>query len=195
VIDIADDRFTYRRNEEGIREESRLDGLYAVCASVPADVPSSEETVKAYKSLSSVERAFRSLKTLDIEIRPIYRYRSDRVKGHVLLCMSAYYVEWRMRQALAPILFDDHDREGAQAARASVVAPAKVSEAALAKVRARAADDGLPLHGFRTLLQDLAGLTKNEVRFRDVKRPVTMYANATEVQRRAFDLSGVNYRL
>jgi hypothetical protein len=109
--------------------------------------------------------------------------------------MLAHYVELRMRQAWAPILFDNHDREGAQAARSSVVAPAKVSEAALAKVGARAAEDGLPLRGFRILLQELAGLTKNEVRFRDVKRPVTMYVNATEAQRRAFDLLGVNYRL
>jgi hypothetical protein len=136
--------------------------------------------VRSYKSRSFAEHAFRSLKAVDIEIRPIYHCRSDRVKGHILLCMLAYHVEGHVRQALAPILFDDHHRVGAQAARTSVIAPALISEAARSKLRAKTTEDGLPLHSFRTLLHDLAALTKIDVRFQDMYQLVTIFANASE---------------
>ncbi|MFH0824212.1 MAG: IS1634 family transposase [Pseudomonadota bacterium] len=195
VIDITEDSFTYSRNQESIPQESALDGIYVIRTSVRGDTLSSEETVRAYKGLSSAERAFRSLKTVDLQIRPIYHYKSARVKGHVLLCMPAYYVEWHMRQALAPILFDDHDPEGAQAARSSVVAPAAQSDAARSKLATRKTNDGLPLHSFKTLMEDLATVTKNTVRFPGVEREAHVFATPNPVQRRALDLLGVNLRL
>jgi hypothetical protein len=195
VIDIMEDSFTYRRNAEGIREESALDGIYILRTSVVADILSSEDTVRAYKGLSSAKRAFRSLKTADLQIRPVYHYKSDRVQGHVLLGMLAYYVEWRMRQVLAPILFDDDDPKGAQKARTSVIAPAARSEAARRKLAARKTEDGLPVHSFKTLMDDLATVTRNTVRFPGVEQPVYIYATPTPVQRRAFDLLGVSHRL
>lgn len=195
VIDITEDSFTYRRNEESIREESALDGIYILRTSVDVDTLSSEDTVRAYKGLSSAERAFRSLKTVDLQIRPVYHYKSDRVRGHVLLCMLAYYVEWHMRQALAPILFDDHDPQGAQQAWTSVVAPAARSEAVRRKLATRKTDDGMPLHSFKTLMDDLATVTRNTVRFPGVEQSIYIFATPTPVQRRAFDLLGVPYRV
>jgi hypothetical protein len=193
VIDITEDSLTYTRNEDSIREESALDGIYIVRTSVTADMLSSEDTVRAYKGLSSAERAFRSLKTVDLQIRPVYHYKSDRVRAHALLCMLAYYVEWHMRRVLAPILFDDHDPQGARDASNSVVAPAKPSEAARRKLAARKTEDGLPLHSFKTLMDDLATVTRNTVRFPGVEQPVYIFATPTPVQRRAFELLGVSH--
>ena len=120
-----------------------------------------DAAAKAYKQLAHAERAFRSLKTVDIEVRPIHHRRPDRVRAHVFLCMLAYYVEWHMRQALKPILFDDHDKADADAARTSIVAKAKRSKAADRKALTKRTDDGLPVHSFRSLLGDLATVTCN----------------------------------
>jgi hypothetical protein len=111
--------------------------------------------------LSQAERAFRSIKTVDLEIRPIHHRLSDRVRAHVLLCMLAYYLEWHMRQALAPILFDDHHRAEAAAARSSIVAPAQRSTAARRKAATKRTADGLPVHSFQSLLAELATFTRN----------------------------------
>jgi DDE family transposase len=130
---IEEDSFHYKRKEANIEREQSLDGIYVIRTSVKADALSGEQVVASYKSLSGVERAFRSLKTVDLHVRPIHHRLPDRVRAHILLCMLAYYVEWHMRQLLAPILFDDHDKSQAQAARASIVAPAKRSAAARRK--------------------------------------------------------------
>src|SRR5439155_11738431 len=140
--------------------------------------------VSAYKSLASVERAFRSTKSVDLEVRPVFHYAGDRVRAHVFLCMLAYYLEWHMRQALAPILFDDHDRAAAQAQRTSPVAKAKVSPAARRKHQSKHTDDGLPVHSFRSLLADLGTLTRNQVRFGKAST-FTMLATPTKIQQHA----------
>ncbi|MCY4188317.1 MAG: IS1634 family transposase, partial [Bryobacterales bacterium] len=150
--------FRYRREEESIAAEAALDGLYVLRTSLPSSTLDSAGTVRAYKRLSTVERAFRSLKTVDLKVRPVFHRRAERVSAHVLLCMLAYYVEWHMRQRLAPLLFDDEDAAGAEAERVSVVAPARVSEAARNKARRKRNAAGQPVHSFRTLLADLATL-------------------------------------
>src|SRR5437762_1763255 len=135
-ITITDDDLSIERRSQPIDDEALLDGFYVVRTNVKAELLDSSSVVGAYKGLSNVERAFRSLTTVDIEIRPIHHRRGRRVRAHVLLCMLAYYLEWHMRQALKPILFDDHDKPAADAARGSIVAKAVRSVAAKRKVNA-----------------------------------------------------------
>jgi len=186
VLTIDDDRFAYHRDEANIAAEASLDGIYVIRTSVQADAMTAEETVATYKSLSTVERAFRSLKTVDLKIRPIYHRLADRVRAHVFLCMLAYYVEWHMRRALAVMLFDDDDRPQGEAKRKSVVAPAERSDSALAKDRTKHTPTGRPIHSFRTLLDDLATLTKNHVRSGDAT--FDLLATPTALQTQAFRL-------
>ncbi len=189
---IEEDSFHYKRKEANIEREQSLDGIYVIRTSVKADALSGEQVVASYKSLSGVERAFRSLKTVDLHIRPIHHRLPDRVRAHILLCMLAYYLEWHMRQLLAPVLFDDHDKPQARAARASVVAPAVRSHAALRKAATRKTDDGLPVHSFQTLLGDLATIAKNRIQPKDQKiATFDMFTTPTIVQQRALDLLGV----
>lgn len=183
---IEEDSFRWQRKPANIEREAALDGIYVIRTSVPAEALSSPQVVERYKSLSSVERAFRSMKSVDLKVRPIYHHQADRVRAHVLLCMLAYYVEWHMRRALAPLLFDDEDREGAQALRSSIVAPAQRSESAQKKAARKQTSDGLPVHSFRTLLADLATLTRNRVRLAEQTFPIL--ATPTAVQQRAFQL-------
>jgi hypothetical protein len=187
---ITDTDFSFARDQISIDTEARLDGLYVLRTNLPADVLDASDTVRTYKSLARVERAFRSIKTVDLEVRPVYHWAEDRVRAHVFLCMLAYYLEWQMRQALAPILFDDHDHAQAEAQRSSPVAKAKVSDAARRKAATKRTDDGLPVHSFRSLLADLATLTRNLVRF-GKGHTVAMLATPTPVQERAFLLLGV----
>jgi hypothetical protein len=149
-------------------------------------------TLVLYDVTSSylVERAFRALKSIDLEVRPVHHRLAGRVRAHVFLCMLACYVAWHMRRKLAPLLFEDHDRPAAAAARPSPVAVAEVSPAARAKARTRKTDDGVPLHGLRTLLADLATLTRNTVRFGN-NLPMTVLSRPTPPQQRAFDYLGV----
>jgi transposase len=191
TLTIAEDSFSFVRNEDSIAREKRLDGLYVVRTSVEKKLLESKEVVGSYKSLSHVERAFRTIKTVELDIRPLHHRLAERVRAHVFLCMLAYYVIWHMRQKLAPMLFDDHDKEQAKAERSSPVAKAEVSKAARKKTSKRKTDDNLPLHSFRTLLQDLATLTRNAVRFSDLPA-VAMLARPTPVQARAFALLGVS---
>ena len=189
---IDEDGFHYKRKEANIERERSLDGIYVIRTSVNADALSGEQVVASYKSLSGVERAFRSLKTVDLNVRPIHHRLPDRVRAHILLCMLAYYVEWHMRQLLAPLLFDDHDKPQARAARASVVAPAQRSSAALRKAAAKKTDDGFPVHSFQTLLRDMATIAKNRIQPTDDKTPAfDMLTTPTALQQRAFDLLGV----
>ena len=185
--------FTYRRNDAAIAAEARLDGLYVIRTSLPEAEIDGPGTVRAYKRLSSVERAFRSLKTVDLKVRPVYHRTEARVRAHVLLCMLAYHVEWHMRQRLKPLLFDDEDAEGAEALRPSVVAPAEVSPGARAKAGTRRTPDGDPVHSFRTLINDLATITRNTVvpRLEGVE-PFQVTTRPTPLQAKILDHLGVS---
>jgi transposase len=134
-LTITEEAFSYQRDDARIAEEAALDGIYVIRTSLPKEKLDAEETVRAYKDLSSVERAFRSYKTVDLKVRPIYHHLADRVRAHVFLCMLAYYVEWHMRKALAPLLFDDEDKQGAEAQRPSIVAKAEPSHTARRKTQ------------------------------------------------------------
>ena len=191
-LEIEEDSFGYRRTPESIAAEAALDGLYVVRTSLAETQLDAEATVRAYKRLSAVERAFRSLKTVDLKVRPVFHRTAERVRAHVLLCMLAYYVEWHMRQRLRPLLFDDHDPAAAEAARMSVVAPAKVSDAAREKARSKRTANGLPVHSLRTLLGDLATIAKNRVVPRvPGAEPFEILTRPTALQREAFKLLGV----
>ena len=188
--DITDESFTFRRDEQ-IAAEERLDGIYIVRSNVEPEQFDAAQTVRAYKDLSKVERAFRSLKSVDLKVRPLHHRRADRVRAHVLLCMLAYYVEWQMRRALAPLLFDDHDPDAAAQQRTSIVAPARRSPAALAKARRKRTDDDLPVHSFRTLLTDLGTLAVNTMQVAGDRSTFTLHTEPTPFQQRCFELLGV----
>jgi transposase len=182
-ITITDDSLSYERRTEKIAQEESFDGIYVIRTSVTKEQLSAEQTVKAYKSLSQVERVFRSYKTVDLKVRPIYHWLADRVKAHVFLCMLAYYVEWHMRRALAPILFDDDDKEAAQ-------------RSAKAKDQSKRTEDGMPVHSFQTLFADLATIVKNTVQpavpgapsFEKITIP-------TPIQKHVFKLLGVRLKV
>lgn len=197
-LEITEEAFSYRRATEKIAAEAALDGVYVIRTSVPADTLNAEETVRRYKDLSAVEQAFRSLKMIDIRVRPIYHRLPDRVRGHILLCMLAYYVVWHMRRALAPMLFEDEDKEIAEALRDSVVSPARRSPSAEGKARTKRTADGGPAHSFQTLLKDLSTIVKNRVQPKisplgtGEKSPeFVMVTIPTPIQARAFELLGV----
>jgi transposase len=164
-IEITESSLIFQRKKESIETESGLDGFYVIRTSVSKEHMTAEQTVKSYKQLSAVEQAFRSLKTVDLKIRPIYHYLADRVKAHVFLCMLAYYVEWHMRQLLAPMLFDDDDKVTAEYLRTSPVKDAQASPKAKRKaVTKKCEQDGQPVHSFQTLLADLATITRNTIK-------------------------------
>ena len=191
-LTITDDSFSYRRKPDGIAAEARLDGIYVVRTSLPADAMSATDVVGAYKGLARVERAFRSLKTVDLQIRPVHHWIEPRVRAHVFLCMLAYYVEWHLRRLWAPILFDEHDQPAAEAQRASPVAAAEPSPASLRKRGRRRSDDGVPISSFRDLLRHLATLTLNTVAVPGTKpTTATLYARPTPLQVTAFQLLGI----
>ena len=193
ALDITDTRFSFARKTDEIAAEAALDGLYVVRTSLPAAALDDAATVRSYKSLSLVERAFRCIKTVDLQIRPIYHWLADRVRAHVFLCMLAYYLEWHMRQRLAPMLYDDTDKEAAEAQRSSVVAKAERSPAAVTKQTTGRTEDGLPVHSFRTLLDDLATLTRNTlVTAIAPEQPFTLTARPTPIQQKARDLLGLS---
>jgi len=193
ALDIEDGGFAFRRKTEEIAREAALDGVYVVRSPVPAEDLDDAELVGAYKSLSQVERAFRCLKTIDLHLRPIFHWNARRVRAHVLLCMLAFYVEHHLREKLAPILFDETDPEAAAAARASVVAKAQRSAAAKAKDASKRTSDDLPVHSLRTLFDDLATFTRMEATTTANESYVlTLYPRPTPLQKRAFDLLGVN---
>jgi hypothetical protein len=188
---MTDDSFVFTRKDEAIAQEAKLDGIYVVRTSLAAEQADAATTVRSYKSLARVERAFRCMKTVDLELRPVFHWTAARVRAHVLLCMLAYYLEWHMRQKLAPLLFDDHDRPAAEAQRTSPVAKAEPSPAARRKAASKQTEPVggvvLPVHGFRTLLNDLATLTRNVICFGGEKLSIVTTI-PTELQRRALDL-------
>ena len=194
ILEISEDSFSYSRNEAKIAAEAALDGFYVIRTSVPAEELGPEETVAAYKGLSRVERAFRSMKSVDLKVRPIHHRLADRVRAHVFLCMLAYYVEWHMRRSLAPMLFDDEAPEEGDVARESVVSPAQRSESAKTKALTKRTKDGLPVHSFRSLLSDLSTLTRNTCiqATLGANHPIQMLSQPTEIQQEVFDLLGVS---
>jgi hypothetical protein len=165
-VTITDDHLAYQRKLDSISSEAILDGFYVVRTSAPETTLSAEQTVTAYKDLSHVEQAFRSIKTVDLKVRPIHHHLEKRVRAHVFLCMLAYYVEWHMRQRLAPILFDDDDKQSARDARRSPVEPAERSTKAKAKAQKKRTRDGWPVHSFQTALMDLATIAKHRIQFK-----------------------------
>lgn len=188
-LEISTDSFRYQRDDEAIAAEAALDGIYIVRTSLPADTLKAEQTVRAYKGLAVAERAFRSLKTVDLKVRPIHHRLAERVRAHVLLCTLAYYVEWHMRQALAPLLFDDDDKPAGEARRLSVVAPAQRSARAARKAATQETAEERPVHSFQTLLADLATLAKNRVRFAESDAAtMTIYTQPTPLQQHALAL-------
>ena len=193
-ISIADDTFSFAQNPLSITAEAALDGIYVIRTNLPAAQSDAAATVRAYKSLSGVEHAFRSLKTVDLELRPVFHWTAPRVRAHVLLCMLAYYLQWHMRQSLAPMLFDEPDPVGRDAQRTSPVAKAEPSPAARRKAAGKHTDpaegEPLPVHSFHTLLGDLATLTRNVVRLGH-DRLTAILATPTRTQHRALDLLGV----
>ena len=193
---IEEDSFHYVRKTANIEREESLDGIYVIRTNVKADGLNSTQVVASYKNLSGVERAFRSLKTVDLHVRPIHHRLPDRVRAHILLCMLAYYVEWHMRRLLAPILFDDHDPAHAQAARASIVSPAQRSAAANRKALTKKTQDGLAVHSFQSLLRDLATIVNNRVQPNDKNIPTfDMLTTPTSLQQKALNLLGVPLRV
>jgi DDE family transposase len=190
-LTITDDSFTYRRKPESIAREAKLDGLYVVRTSVPAETLSADEAVRAYKDLARVERAFRSLKSIDLQIRPVHHWVEPRVRAHVFLCMMAYYVEWHLREAWAPILFHDHERAEAEKESVSPVAALEVSAAAKRKRGSRRSDDGLPITNFGDLMRHLATMTLNIVASPQAPNAaITLSATPTPLQNKAFALLG-----
>jgi Transposase DDE domain len=187
-LQITNTAFTWTRRADQIAAEAALDGIYVIRTSVAADQLDPPGVVEAYKRLANVERDFRSLKTVDLELRPIHHRLDGRVRAHVLVCMLACYLAWHLRQALAPLCFTDQ----APPKRTNPVAPAQRSADAAATASRRQLPDGTPTHSFRSLLEHLGTLTRNQVQFPQQPHPVTteLLATPTPTQRRAFDLIG-----
>jgi transposase len=186
---ITDTGFSLTRKADAITAEAATDGIYIVRTSLAAELLDDAATVRSYKSLSQVERAFRCIKTVDLHVRPVHHWLADRVRAHVFLCMLAYYLEWHMRRKLAQLLFDDTDREAAESLRKSIVASARRSPEAIRKQNTGITLDGLPVHSFRTLLADLATLARNTIITAITPGyPLTVLTRPTPVQRRAFEL-------
>ena len=190
-ITVTDDGVSWSRREEKIAEEARLDGIYVIRTSLDPASLGAEEAVEAYKSLSGVERAFRNTKS-DLKIRPVYVYSPDHVRAHVFLCMLALHVEWHMRRCLAPMLFEDDDRKGARTQRSSPVEKTEVSASAKLKANTKLTPDGLPVHSFRTLIDDLSSMALNQMRLPGHDKTLLSVVTApTPVQKQAFQLLGV----
>jgi len=192
-ITVGEDGFTFARNPVRIAEEARLDGFYVIRTSVEDKALAAESVVGAYKSLARVERAFRTLKTVDLHLRPIHHWLASRVRAHVFLCLLACHVEWHMRECLKPMLFDDDDPAGAARERASIVAPAQSSPAALRKRSSKLTANGGPVHSFHSLLRDLATCTINAVTTTlNQAYSFTLVATPTPIQAQAFTLLNVD---
>jgi len=191
TLTIADGVFAWARREESIRREADLDGIYVVRTSEPAERLSAPDTVRTYKSLALVERAFRCLKGVDLLVRPIFHRTEDHVRAHIFLCMLAYYVEWHLREAWTPLLFQDEELSQQRKQR-DPVAPAQPSPSARRKKSTRHSSEGLPLHSFKTLLTELARRCRNTCRLKaGHASSFTMLTNPTQLQARALQLLGL----
>jgi transposase len=191
-LTIGEGTFQWMRREEAIAAEAKLDGIYVIRTSEPAERFSAADTVRTYKSLSQVERAFRCLKGIDVLVRPIRHRTEARVPAHIFLCVLAYYVEWHMRRALAPLLFEDEDLPAARPRRDPVL-PAQPSASAKAKKATHTTPDGLPVHSFESLIAELASRARNTYRLKsdESKLTFTQIPPPTPIQRRAYELLGL----
>jgi Transposase DDE domain len=188
-VEVADGYLSWQRRIEQIVEEERLDGIYVIRTSMPAEHLDTAEAVQAYKDLSRVERAFRSMKTVDLEIRPIRHWTAQHVRAHVFLCMLAYHVEWRLREALAPLLFHDTGIDVARAERTSPVAKTEPSEFVKAKKATKRSADGHRVMSFDTLIAHLGTLVRNTMRVPlHSKHRFTLHSKPTSLQEAAFKL-------
>jgi len=190
---VGNGTFQWARNEESIQQEAKLDGIYVIRTSEPKERLSAEDAVRSYKSLSQVERAFRCLKGIfDVLVRPIRHRTAERVPAHFFLCLLAYYVEWHMRRALAPILFED-EKLPEERKRRDPILPAEPSESAKQKKATHQTADGLPVHSFETLMAELA--TRGRVTYRlkseDLNLTFKQVPDLTPVQVRAHELLGL----
>ena len=193
-VNIGEDRLSYHRDQDTITAEAALDGIYVLRTSVDASSLGSGDVVSSYKALAQVERAFRAFNT-DLDIRPIRHRTEDRVRAHVFLRMLSYYLSWHMQARLAPLLFTDDDKQTAQAARTSPVAPAVRSPRALAKAATKQTPAALPVHSFSSLLTDLGTICLNTIAPADPALPgFQLVTTPTALQRQAFELLGVSHR-
>ncbi|MGH7765612.1 MAG: IS1634 family transposase [Candidatus Dormibacteraceae bacterium] len=190
-LDITDHSFGYQRDVDGIASEAALDGIYVIRSSVAPGKLDSEALVRSYKLLAGVERAFKTMKSVDLQVRPVHHRLADRVRAHIFICMLAYYVRWHLERAWAPLLFRDEDKPVTN----DVVAPARRSASALAKARTQRLTDGTEVYSFRSLLAELATLTKNTVRLPNSTATFDKLANPTHLQNRALQLLGLTASL
>ncbi len=186
---IEDGSFSWKRNEETIAREEALDGIYVIRTSEPKESLSAADTVRTYKSLSQVERLFRTLKGVDLRVRPIRHRTENHVRAHILLCTLAYYIEWHMRKTLAPLLFEDEDLDEDRKTRDPVL-PAKPSESAKSKKTNRVNAEGFPVHSFETLLEELATCCRNRCRMTSSPSGATFdqLTQRTQLQQKAMEL-------
>jgi hypothetical protein len=182
ILEIDDTRFAYRRNAESIASEAALDGIYILRTSVDANICPAPDVVRSYKQLSSVEQAFRSLKSVELPIRPIYHFRESRVRAHLFLCMLAYYVKWHFECAWAELLFKDAAPLGL------TVAKAQASPEAQRKASTQRTVDGEPVHSFATLIDTLALRARNTMRIAGTPATFTQDTQPKPVQARAMEL-------
>jgi hypothetical protein len=188
ALDIGERHFTFARKTEAIEVEAALDGVYIIRTSVEAGRLEAADCVRHYKGLAQVERAFRTLKSVDLKIRPIHHRTADRVRAHILLCMLAYYVEWHMREAWRPLTFADTEQEAK--ARRDPVAPARRSPEAQEKCCRHPLEDGTKVHSFPTLMADLSTLVRNTCRVPGIESTFEVLTTSTPAQRHALDLIG-----
>src|SRR6476661_4404695 len=192
-LQITDEAFGFSRNQDAIAAEATLDGIYVLRTSLPDQTLHRDEVVLRYKDLADVERFFRTLNT-ELDVRPIRHRLADRVRAHMLLRMLSYYISWHMKQALAPILFQDNDKPAAAAKRDDPVAPAQRSDEALTKAARKRTEDDYPVHSFTSLLADLATICANHIQPTEELPTFTKITNPTALQRQAFELLGVSHR-
>jgi len=192
ALQIGDGTFTWGRRPETIEREARLDGIYVIRTSEPAERLSGPDVVRTYKSLSQVEGAFRCLKGIDLLVRPIRHRGVDRVPAHIFLCLLAYYVEWHMRQALAPLLFEDEEPERHRRHRDPIL-PATPSASATRKKRRHLTAEGLPVHDFTSLMSELAARSRVTYRLSSTAMELKLkkVPDPTPLQRRAYELLGL----
>lgn len=195
VLNIRKGVFSYKRNQASIQQEADLDGIYVIRTSEPKERLSTENTVRSYKNLSRVEQLFRTLKGVDILVRPIRHRAEERVRAHIFICMLAYYVVWHMRKALAPLLFDDEQLDENRKVR-DAVTPAVPSDSAKRKKSIRMTADGLPVQSFRTLLSNLSSHTRNRCRFRNSQLEgqsiVFQHTELTPLQKKVFEMLNIS---
>ena len=182
-LEITDEAFTFTRNQDSIAAEAALDGIYVLRTSLPEHALHRDDVVGRYKDLADVERFFRTLNT-ELDVRPIRHRLADRVRAHMFLRMLSYYISWHMKQALAPILFQDNDKP---------VAAAHRSDEALTKAARKHTDDDYPVHSFTSLLTDLATICANHIQPTNDLPAFTKITTPTPLQRRALELLGISH--